>query len=183
MKRPIKILAFLLVAFATFKGIAQTSDSVKMGSLMVYGDGFAFGVKEPDGWTGDIDLAKEYFANIVFYKSKADIKNGGALIQVYHFNKEDEDTEKDLAYDIKQYKDKYKNLKQEKFLVSHISYKCFAKLVFVEEEFYQYLVYVNPGPKYKGGASFAMNISKRPATEEELKAFKQIISSFIMMKG
>jgi len=39
-----------------------------MSSLIVYGDGFMFSVKEPDGWNGDTDKAAEYYANIVFNK-------------------------------------------------------------------------------------------------------------------
>lgn len=183
MKKAFKILILFIFVLTSLKSFGQTSDTSKVDNLMVYGDGFIFSVNEPVGWTGDIDIAKDYYSNIVFYTSKDDIKKGGALIQVYSFNKQDEKTEKDLEYDIKSYKDKYKNLKQQDFLVSHKEYKCFSKLVYVDEEFYQYTVYVNPGPKFKTGVSMAMNISNRPATEQELQAFRQIISSLIMLKG
>ena len=53
----------------------------------------------------------------------------------------------------------------------------------MKDEFYQYTVYVNPGTKYKSGLSVGMNISKRAATEEELKKFREIISSLLMLKG
>jgi|APGre2960657468_1045069.scaffolds.fasta_scaffold67740_2 hypothetical protein len=183
MKKTFKILALFIIGLTSLNSFGQTSDTSKMDNLMVYGDGFIFSVKEPNGWTGDIDIAKDYFSNIVFYTSKDDIKKGGALIQVYSFSKQDEKTEKDLEYDIKTYKDKYKNLKQQDFLVSHKEYKCFSKLAYVDKEFYQYTVYVNPGSKFKTGVSIAMNISKQPATEQELQAFIQIISSLIMLKG
>ena len=183
MKIVFKILALYIIVLMTHKAVGQESDTSKMSNLVVYGDGFTFSVKEPVGWTGDIDIAKNYNSNIVFYRSKDDIKKGGALIQVYRFSKQDEKTEKDLEYDIKSYKDEYKNLKQQDFLVSHKDYKCYSKLVYVENDFHQYVVYVNPGPKFRTGISVAMNISKRLATEEELKAFRQLISSLVMLKG
>jgi hypothetical protein len=183
MKKAFKILTLFIIGLTSINSFAQTSDTSKMDNLMIYGDGFMFSVKEPVGWTGDIDIAKDYYSNIVFYTSKDDIKKGGALIQVYSFSKQDEKTEKDLEYDIKSYKDKYKNLKQQDFLVFHKDYKCFSKLAYVDKDFYQYTVYVNPGPKFKTGVSNAMNISKRPANEQELQAFRQIISSLIMLKG
>ena len=174
------LFSFGVISFKTF---GQMGDTSKMSSLMVYGDDFMFTVKEPGGWIGDIDNAEKYYSNIIFYKSKADIDNGGALIQVYNFKKTDEETHNDLEYDIKSYRDKYANLKEKDLSVSHKEYKCYSKTVYVENNFYQYLVYVNPGAKYKSGLSVAMNISKRPATEEELKAFNEIITSLVMLKG
>ncbi|MBC7450154.1 MAG: hypothetical protein H7259_01550 [Cytophagales bacterium] len=178
-----KIVVIYFIVFTSHNSFGQISDTSKMSNLVVYGDGFTFSVEEPIGWTGDIDIAKDYYSNIAFYQSKDDIKKGGALIQVYRFGKQDEKTEKDLEYDIKSYKDKYKNLKQQDFLVSHKDYKCYSKLVYVDNDFYQYIVYVNPGPKFRTGVSVAINISKRLATEEELQAFRQIISSLVMLKG
>lgn len=183
LKKAFKILTLLVIVLISKDSLGQSVESSKKDNLIIYGEGFIFSVKEPNGWTGDMDLAEEYDANIIFYKNIDEIKKGGAIIQVYCFGKQDEKTEKDLQADIKSYKDKYKNLKQQDFLVSHKAYKCFSKLVFVDNDFYQYIVYVNPGSKYQKGISIAMNISKRKATEQELQAFKEIISSLIMLKG
>ena len=182
MKIPNFILVFIF-GLTSFNLFGQTSDSSNWKHLVVYGDEFIFGVKEPDNWLGDIDNAKKYQANIIFYKSKVDFENGGVLIQVYSFRKQDEKTEDDLEYDIKSYKEKYKDLKEQTFLVSHKNYKCYSKMVYVENVFYQYTVYINPGLKYKRGLSVAMNIQFLPATDEQLKAFREIISSLLMMKG
>lgn len=177
--RFIFIFGLLLVILNTF---GQAIDSA-MSSLMVYGENFMFTVKEPEGWIGDIEKAKQYHANIIFFKSKEDFEKGGALIQVYNFNKQDERTENDLKYDIESYQKNYPNLEQQDFSVSHKEYRCFSKLVYVENEFYQYIVYINCGSKFKSGISAAMNISKRPATEDELQAFRNIITSLILFKG
>lgn len=183
MKTSTKFFLFLAFGLNTLNICGQTSEIEKMSDLIIYGDEFLFGVNEPDGWKSDIENANEYFSNVIFYKSDENIKNAIALIQVANFIKHDENTERDLRYDIKTYKHQYKKLEQQDFFVGHEEYKCYSKLMYVEEEFYQYTVYVNPGSKFKSGLSVAMNISKRPATENELNAFKQIIASLTMLKG
>jgi hypothetical protein len=182
MKYFITTSLFFFLTLSIFIVNGQTSDTA-MTNLLVYGDNFMFSVNEPHGWKGDIDNAAKYYSNIIFYKSQTDLDNGGALIQIYNFEKKDEKTEKDLAYDINEYKNKYKNLKQQELIISHKEYNCYSKTVYSDNEFYQYIVYVNPGTKYKIGLSVAMNTSKRPATEDELNAFRNIIASLIMLKG
>ena len=164
-----RLFLFILLLTGTghLKSHGQVIDTAKLSSLMVYGDGFNFAVKEPEGWMGDTENAKKYHANVLVYKSKEDVAAGGPLIQVLVFTKTDEKTEQDLEYDVKSYKDKYEKLEQQNLSVKHLSYKCFAKTVFVKNDFYQYIVYVNPGATFKTGLSVAMNVSKRPATSEE----------------
>src|SRR5690348_6105999 len=162
MKQFINTFFLFVLSLTTLNTHGQTNDSAKISSLMVCGKDFMFSVKEPDNWIGNTDKAEEFHANIIFYKSKKDFDNGGALIQVYNFKKQDEKTEEDLKIDIKGYQKDYKNLKQQDIEVTHKEYKCFSKLVYVENNFYQYIVYINCGTKYKSGISVAMNISKRP---------------------
>ncbi len=183
MKTCKDLVLLLILGLNTLTICGQTNENEKMSGLIIYGDGFIFGVDEPDSWKGDIEKANEYYSNVIFYKSDEGLKNAIALIQVTIFTKKDEKTEKDLSYDVETYKLKYKNLKQQEFAVAHDEYKCYSKLMYVEEEFYQYTAYINPGAKFKSGLSVAMNIPKRPATENELKAFRQIITSLTMLNG
>jgi len=160
----------------------QETDSTKMNTLMVYGDDFLFKVKEPDNWIGDIDNAAKYYSNIVFYKSIDDLNNGGALIQVLVFKKQDENTIEDLKYDLVNYKKKYKDLKIKDIQITHKDYQCFSKVVLMNGKFTQYISYINPGEEYKNGFSVSMNIQKREANINELDAFKKIIESLQMIK-
>ena len=156
--------------------------STKLDNLIVYDENFSFSVKEPANWIGDIEIAAKYYSNIVFYKNKNELNNGGALVQILVFTKQDEETNKDLDYDISKYEKAYENLKQKDINLNHEEYKCYSKLVFKENDFYQYIVYINPGKKYTKGLSVSMNISKRAANEEEFKAFYSIIKSLWMIK-
>ena len=168
-----KFTFLLLGLFVSVIAFSQSKDS----SILVFGDGFSFSIKEPKGWTGDIDNAKKYDANIIFYKDKTELKNGGAIVQVLAFTKQDEQTNKDLEADVASYKKEYPKAKLQDFEAKHKNYKTYSKLVFVDKKFYQYIVYINGGTKYKTGFSVAMNISNRPATQEELQSYLSIISS------
>ena len=151
-----------------------------MKGLIVYGEGFSFSVHEPEGWVGDIDKAAAYHANIIFYPEGGDPEKV-PLVQVALFHKQDEKTADDLAYDVKSYEQQYHDLQKEDFRVDHKEYRVFSKLVFVKKEFYQYIAYVNAGEKFLNGFSIGMNIAKRPATDEEMKAYREIIASLWMV--
>lgn len=181
MKMIKQILSATIILLSSYLSYGQL-DSAKMDNLIVYGETFSFHVKEPINWISDIDNAANYHSNIIFYKNKKELENGGALIQVLAFTKQDEKTNEDLEYDISTYEKNYEKLKQKDFYVAHKEYKCYPKLVYVKDDFYQYIVYINPGEKYKNGISISMNTSKREAHPEELKAFFAIIESLWMIK-
>lgn len=46
-------------------GASMGAEEHRKDALLVYGEGFAFSVKEPHGWRGDIEAAQKYGANIV----------------------------------------------------------------------------------------------------------------------
>lgn len=169
-----------LWSLITLTAGAQEPVAPKPESLIIYGDGFSFSVSEPKGWHGDIDLAKTYHANVVFYPAGGDPEKA-ALVQVALFHKQDERTADDLAYDVKSYEQQYPDLQKEDLRADHKDYRVFSKLVFVKKEFYQYISYVNAGEHFSDGFSVAMNIPERPAREEELKAYRDIIASLWMM--
>jgi len=148
---------------------------------MVYGKGFAFWVKEPQGWVGDIQNSSRFHANIIFYKKSETAKNAKALIRVLVAQKVDENTKLDLECDMKGYKSKYRNIKFKDINVTHPTYKTFPKLFFVPDTFYEYVVYINPGKKFTLLLSVSMNKQKKEATKEELETFRNIVSSIVMM--
>lgn len=175
-----KFYSLLLCLFISLQGCSQPTPSEKE-SLIVYGDNFSFSVKEPFDWKGDIDNAARNYANIIFYKNEESLKSGGALVQVYIFKKLDENTKKDLTSDVSRYENEYKNLKKHNFKAEHPDYACYSKMVSINNETYQYLTYINPGPNFKNGVSISMNISGRKASKEEVEAYRMIIQSFLML--
>ena len=140
-------------------------------------DDFSYNFDKPNNWVIDSINVTQYLAHSAIYKSKKDYDNGGALIQIFAFKKQDENTIEDLNFDINSYIEKYENLKQKELTINHSSYKTFCKEVYVEGSFYQYIVYLNPGKEFEFGISVALNINKTELENEDLEIFKNIVKS------
>jgi hypothetical protein len=178
------LLAFLCVA----SFVAGMPPRVAVGQpardrLLVYGEGFALGVKEPRGWRGDTEGAGKWGANIVFYRATETLDNASTVIRILVGEKTDENTAADLAYDMKGYRERFPKVQFIDLDVSHPSYPVFGKLFSVAGSFYEYVVYLNPGKGKPFLLSASMNKSVRPATEEQLAAFRDIVASLVMLSG
>lgn len=145
-------------------------------------DGFSYSFNKPNNWVIDSINAAQYLADSAIYKSKKDYDNGGPLIQILAFKKKDENTIEDLNFDIQSYVERYESLKQKDLNINHSSYKTFGKQVYVEGNFYQYILYINPGKEYKFGISIALNINKTELENEDLEIFKTIVKSVKAME-
>jgi len=161
--------------------LAETAAPVqspqKLNSLIVYGDGFAFGVKGPDGWHGDTDtIAAQYHVNVVF-QSPDELPKYNVTIRVLVSKKADENTIEDLNYDMDGYKRRIPNVQFRDLNLAHAEYRTFAKIAFVPNQFYEYVAYLNPGQGRRFILSVAMSKRGEPATESELKAYETVLKS------
>jgi hypothetical protein len=50
--------------------------------LLVYGENFTFGVKEPPGWNGDITNAEKFQSNVVLHESGQPLDSTSGLIRI-----------------------------------------------------------------------------------------------------
>lgn len=174
----------ILFIFIAYSATAAIPDSAAPKNVLISGNGFSFTLKQPAGWICNTQKAEEYMANAILYVNEDSIKTGGALVQLSVFLKPDEFTEKDLEENISTYKNEYSNLKETNIdSIVHPTYRTYGKLEYVPDDFYQYIIYLNPGQQFKYGFSVGMNIYKRPANNEELDAIKLIVSSLHMLKG
>ena len=178
--RMIILSSLLFVIIASF---VVAEDKPALDNLIVYGEGFAFRVKEPQGWVGDIQNSHKFGANIIFYRKSETIKNAKAIIRILVAKKVDENTKADLEYDMEAYKSKYSNIRFKDIDVSHPIYKTYPKLFFVPDIFFEYVVYINPGEGVPQLYSVSMNKQKKEATDEELGIFKNIISSIVILSA
>ena len=153
----------------------------KMDRLIVYGKDFAFGVKEPSGWTGDTQSSGAFSANIVFYRTKKALKGDAPIIKVRLNHKVDEDTGKDLQADTDGYKKQYSGVQFQELEVTHPEYHCFAKAFVVEKRLHEYVAYVNPGEGRPELLSVSLSTDKNAASIDELAAFRSVISSLVIL--
>jgi len=155
----------------------------KMDHLMVFGQGFMFGVQEPDGWRGDTERAAKYHVNVIFFRGRRMPSDLEGVIRVRINKKADEDTAKDLAVDMDGYRKRFPDIRFEDFAVSHSRYSSYPKLFYVEGQFHEYVVYINPGEGFWYTFSVALGTGETPASEAELAAFRTVTSSLLAMGG
>jgi hypothetical protein len=149
--------------------------------LILYGDGFRFGVKEPAGWQGDWERASALKSNIIFYAKGHDLHSAYGVIRVRVNKKADENTGEDLTADMEGYRKRFPAIEFEDLDASHPLYPCFPKLFSLGGQFHEYVAYLNPGPEYWYMFSVAMNTGRNLATDSELGAFRTVVSSLLTL--
>jgi hypothetical protein len=162
-------------------GLRGSPPAQKMDRLIVYGNGFMFGVKEPDGWHGDTEGAARFQANILFYPAGRALGRDDPLIRVGIYDKKDENTAADLEADMTSYRKAHPDVRFEDLDAPHPQYATYPKLFAAQGRFYEYVVYVNPGKGFQYLFSVALSTGKRPATEAELEAFRTVTGSLLAM--
>jgi hypothetical protein len=177
MKRILIVLLSLLLLPPSLWAEAKKRTEKKLDSLLVYGQGFMFSVKEPSGWVGDIENAKKLSANIIFYPVSQRYETAQTIIRVLIVSKVDENTQGDLSHDMQEYLAQYPGVKFEKITITHPTYRVFPKLFVVPGEFYEYVTYINPGPQKKLMFSVSMNKQKMEAATSDFDAYQKIIAS------
>ena len=175
----IKVLFIAVIVVMRIDAFA--AEEKKLDSLLVYGEGFIFGVKEPPGWTADTSNAANVHANILFYKPGESFQTAKALIFVRVNKKSDEYLEKDLEWDMEQYKKRYPNVQFKDIPVFHPKYKTYSKLFYIKETFYEYVTYINPGAGKPVTLSAAMNLQRNEASKEVLAAYQQVIQTLVVL--
>lgn len=156
----------------------------KMDRLLVYGKSFLFSAKEPDGWHGDTEeIARYFYSNLIFIPEDKVSRTAHINIRIRVNHKETTDPSEDMQTDMTGYKAKYPKVQFSDLVVSHPKYKICAKLFYVENDFYEYVVYVDPGIGVKMNFSIVMSKDSTPATPEEMKAFKEVLESLIWITG
>lgn len=173
-----RILACLIVSCWLIQpSFAQRA----LDRLLVFGEGFSFSVKEPPNWKGDTENAARFDANVVLRESGKDIQGTHGLIRVRIDSKEDENTLADLEADMREYRERYAGIQFKNLEIKTPQYRCEAKIFFVPGKFYEYVAYVNPGPKKPFLFSVAMNIPRSEATDKELEAFRSTVQSLTLV--
>jgi hypothetical protein len=176
-------IGLILISMGLAAGPFPAARPQKMDQLLVYGQGFMFGVREPDGWHGDTERAASLKVNILFYPEGHRGKPPEGMIRVGIYDKKDENTAEDLRVDMDGHRRKTPGVRFEDFDAPHGLYASFPKLFFVEGDFHEYVAYVNPGKGFWYLFSVALSTGKRPASGEELDAFRAVTASLVAMGG
>src|SRR5438093_1330792 len=137
MQRSI-VAALVLLALAAPAGAERQADRI-----VVHGDGFTFGVKEPPAWRADLGHASRFGAHVLFYRSRRALKGDATLIMVRLNRHAERDAADDLRHDLDGYRERFGDVAFRDLEVSHPEYRCLAKEFAVESLFHEYLTYVD----------------------------------------
>jgi hypothetical protein len=172
-------IPLVIVLWAGFLGpVSIAADEPKRHVLNVYGDGFAFEVKEPPGWFVDSTIASEFAASVIFYPTTRDPHSPGTpVIRVVVAKKISEDIGADLKHTIDYYRLRYHNVEVRDSAALHPRYRAYAKLFCLPGKFCEYVTYLNPGPASSFLLSVALTRPKHAATSIELAAYKRVVAS------
>jgi len=162
--------------------VSTSGAGQKPDQLLVYGDNFAFSVKEPRGWQGDITGAGKFESNAVLHEGGQPTDSALGLIRISVNDKLDENTLADLKADMRDYKAQYPTVQFKAIIAKNPNYLCLARVFYVPGKLYEYVAYVNPGPQKPLLLSVSMNTGKTEATAKELEAFESAIQSLTLVK-
>lgn len=175
--RTAAVAVLFLLAAAGAVVVGAEEENRREGPLVVFSDDFMFSVKEPKGWTADIENAPKLSAGIVFYQQAESFEKRGTTISIRISKKVDEDTAKDLAHDMEQFRSLYPDVEFLPLKAVRKGYKTFAKLFAIRNSSYHYLCYVNPGKDAPYLFVVFMEKQKKKAEDKELKAFREIVKT------
>ena len=173
MQRPV-LAALVVLALAAPACAERQADRV-----IVHGDGFAFGAKEPPAWRADLGHASRFGAHVLFYQSKRALKGDATLIMVRLSKAAANDAAQDLQNDMDDYRRRFGEVAFRDLEVSHPEYRCVAKEFAVESLFHEYLTYVSPGRGRTERFAAALN-TEAAASPEELEAYRAIVGSLVL---
>ena len=169
--------ALVLLALAAPAPAERQADRV-----IVHGDGFAFGVKEPPAWRADLGHAPRFGAHVLFYQTKHALRGNATLIMVRLTTSAANDAAQDLQSDMDDYRRRFGGVAFRDLEVSHPEYACVAKEFAVESLFHEYLTYVSPGRGRTERFSAALN-TEAAASPAELEAYRAIVGSLVLLEA
>ena len=166
---------FLLLPPLVATAAEAEEEKEASGPLVVFSDDFMFSVKEPEGWTADIENAPKLSAGVIFYREGETFEKRATTISIRISKKVDEDTAKDLSHDMEQFKTLYPDVEFLPLTAPRKGYKSFAKLFAIKNSSYHYVCYLNPGKNAPYLFGVFMEKKKNKAGKEELQAFRDIV--------
>ena len=171
------VAALVLLACAALARAERQADRI-----IVHGDGFTFGVKEPPAWRADLVHAPRFGAHVLFYQTKHALRGNATLIMVRVSRNAANDAAHDLQSDMDDYRRRFGGVAFRDLAVSHPEYACVAKELAVENLFHEYLTYLSPGRGRTERFAAALN-TEAAASAAELEAYRAIVESLGLVEA
>ena len=170
----IGIHAFLLTLLAQTVLAAPQKD---MDAIIVYGDGWAFAIREPKGWNVDIKSGSQDGLNAVVLPKGAVYGRADNWINAIVITKAGEDLSKDLSADMSSYSKRFPGLKFEDYKPKTANYPSIGKIYVHPSGIREYLVYLNPDKNAKVFVLFTL-VTQGKDFRNILSTYEDLTNSF-----
>jgi hypothetical protein len=170
----IGIHAFLLTLLAH---MALATPQKDLDSVIVYGDGWAFAIREPKGWYVDIKSGSQDGLNAVVLPNGAAYGRADNWINAIVISKTDEDLSKDLSGDMNSYSKRFPGLKFEDYKPKTSSFSSIGKVYAHPSGIREYLVYLNPDRNAKVFILFTL-VTQGKGVSKFLTTYEELTGSF-----
>lgn len=174
MTKRIWIIGFLLI-------MIMPSPAQEKDALIIYGQGWMFGVVEPKGWRCHTEDAHQHHMNAYFCLGKKKIDNSPAIMHISVYSKGGDTVQQSLAHDIENYKKHSKTLELQDFQLEANWEIASAKYI-IDDKTTDYVCFVDPGKN----SQFYLVLVLHGAKEESPKYesdFLSLIKSLHWMSG
>jgi hypothetical protein len=148
-----------------------------MKGLIINGEGFVFTIKEPDGWTVNIEDAQKKGLNAYFAIDGYSYKNTPGLIYIRVMDKQGLTVEQHLKADMDKFSQDDKSVAFKEFAVTSISYHYASKNYLIGSRHCDYLCYIDPGEKYHTYLIFVLSADMKHCSKYN-DVFRQFLRSF-----
>jgi len=169
----IRVCLILLLANAVLAASPKDMDQV-----IVYGDDWAFSIKEPRGWYVDIKSGRQDGLNAVILPKGTAYGKADNWINIVVQSKAGEDLSEDLNADMSSYSQRFPGLKFSDYKPKTASYPSLGKVYAHPSGIREYLVYLNPDKNSKVFVLFTLIV---PGKEigNYLSTYEDLTNSFL----
>lgn len=171
------ILAAALVLMAMVPTHAQDKDA-----LLIFGQGWMFGVMEPKGWLCHTEDAYRHHVNAYFCIGKKSFKKSPAIMHISVYGKGGNSIQQSISFDIENYKKHSKTLDLQEFLIEGSNYELVSKKYIIDDKKADYVCFLDPGKDSPLYLIFVLHGPKEESAKYE-KDFVSLVKSLLWMGG
>jgi hypothetical protein len=162
--------------------LVVTVGSSQMDQLLIYGDGWAFNVKEPTGWRCHTEDAYRYRMNAYFCLGKKNIKKSPAIMHISVHSKGGDSIQQSISFDIEDYQKHSKTLDLQEFLIEGSDHELVSKKYVIDNKTADYVCFLDPGKDSPLYLVFVLHGPKGESAKYETD-FVSLVNSLRWMVG
>ena len=175
MKKIMLIAVFILI-------MIMPSRAQEKNALLIYGQGWMFGVIEPKGWLCHTEDAYRYQVNAYFCIGKKNYKKSPAIMHISVYDKGGDSIQQSISFDIENYKKHSKTLDLQEFLIEGSNYELVSKKYVIDDKTADYVCFLDPGKDSPLYLIFVLHGPKEESAKYETD-FVSLVKSLRWMGG